>query len=597
MTKTIRIGCASGFWGDSFLAAPQLIEKGDLDYLVFDYLAEITMSILARQRDKDPSQGYAHDFVSVTLKGHLKDIAAKGIKVVSNAGGINPKACAEAIEALVAEQGLSLKVAYVEGDDLLPRLEDLRGEGMREMFRGDPFPEDIKSINAYLGAPGIAAALKAGADIVVTGRCVDSAVTLGPCVSEFGWGWDEYDKLSGGSLAGHILECGAQATGGLFTDWEKVPGWENIGYSICEISEDGSFVATKPENTGGLVSVGTTAEQMLYEIADPQAYFLADVICDFSGVTMKQIGPDRVQVKGAKGYAPSPTYKVSATFQDGFRVGQYLTIGGIDAAAKARRTAEAVLTRMDGVLRARNLGPFFETSVEVVGAEDSYGAQATRRPPREVVLKLAAKHENPVALNMLIRELTSSATSMSPGTTGMGGNRPKVSPVVRLYSFLYDKTKVPVRAYVGGKEVAVEVPEGRDFHITDVRRPEDPDTRAAAGDAAEVSLIKLAFARSGDKGNNSNIGIIARDADYLPYIAAQLTERKVLEYFRHLFPNGRGKVERFFLPGTKAFNFVLHDALGGGGIASLRNDPQGKALGQMLLDFKITVPRELIPSG
>jgi hypothetical protein len=392
MTKTIRIGCASGFWGDSFTAAPQLVRQGNIQYLVFDYLAEITMSILARAREKDPNLGYAHDFVTVTMAQIAREVAEKKIKVIANAGGVNPKGCARALEALLAKQGVDLKVAYVEGDDVLPQLDKWKSADIREMFTGQALPEKPVSMNVYLGGFPVAAALAAGADVVITGRCVDSAVTLGACIHEFGWTPKDFDKLAGGSLAGHIVECGAQACGGIFTDWDQVPEWENIGYAIAEISQDGSFVATKPEGTGGLVSVGTVGEQMLYEIGDPQAYMLPDVVCDFSDVRLEQLGKDRVRVSNARGYAPTATYKCSTTWEDGYRIGNLVAIGGIDAAAKARRTGEAVLKRMETILRQRNWGPFTETSLEVLGAEDSYGAQARKAGGREAILKLAAKH-------------------------------------------------------------------------------------------------------------------------------------------------------------------------------------------------------------
>jgi hypothetical protein len=589
MTKTIRIGCASGFWGDSFLSAPQLVRSGKIDYLVFDYLAEITMSILARQREKDPNAGYAHDFVTVTMAGLAREIAEKKIKVVANAGGVNPKACAAALEAVLAKQGVDLKVAYVEGDDVLPQLAKWKSAGTKEMFTGASLPEKPVSMNVYLGGFPIAAALARGADVVITGRCVDSAVALGPCIYEFGWGPKDYDKLAGGSLAGHIVECGAQACGGIFTDWDKVPEWENIGYAIAEVSPDGSFIATKPEGTGGLVTLGTVGEQLLYEIGDPQAYMLPDVTCDFSQVKMEEIGKDRVRVSGTKGYPPSAVYKSSVTYEDGYRIGNLVSIGGIDAAGKARRTGEAVLKRMEGVLRQRNWGPFTETSIEVLGDEDSYGAHKRKVGSREAILKLAAKHVRKEPLEMMMRELTSSGTSFAPGTSGYAGLRPKVAPVVRHFAALIPKNDVPVTVKIGGDTIPVAIDTSGGFDSKMIVRPKVDDAPAAAS-TKTVPLIRLAFARSGDKGDNSNIGVLARKRAYLPYIRAALSEAAVAKWFAHKFKNGKGKVERFDLPGIGAMNFVLYEALGGGGVASLSNDPQGKAYGQMLLDYPIPVP-------
>lgn len=585
---SIRIGGATGFWGDSSTSVPQLVKGGRLDYLVFDYLAEITMSIMARARAKDENAGFAADFVSL-IAAHLPEIARQGIKVVSNAGGVNPRACGRLLEQAIEKAGLDLKVAVVTGDDLLARQDEFRQAGTAEMFTGAEMPEKLWSFNAYLGARPIAAALQAGADIVVTGRCVDSAVTLGACMHAFGWPADDYDRLAAGSLAGHILECGAQATGGIHTDWEETGDWADIGYPIAEIEKDGTFIVTKPEGTGGLVSVGTVAEQLLYEIGDPAAYLLPDVSCDFTSVEIEQDGPDRVRVTKVKGRAPTATYKASATYQDGFRVGMYLTIGGIDAVAKAEKVADAVLRRCARLLKEQGAPPYAETSVEIIGSESAYAERSRALAAREVILKLAAKHEAQAPLNLLVRELTSSGTSMAPGVTGMGGNRPKVSPVVRLFSCLVAKSDVPVTVEMAGR--TIEAPptlgEGDGAH------PEAAPVFEPAGaieDAAEVPLIALAYGRSGDKGNHANIGIKAREPRFMPYIAAALTPEAVAGHFDHF---GVGKVRRYELPGIQALNFLLEDVLGGGGIASLRNDPQGKAYAQILLDHPVKVPAAL----
>jgi hypothetical protein len=589
MTRTIRIGGASGFWGDSMIGAPQLLEGGRLDYLVFDYLAEITMSIMARARASDPEQGYATDFVHVTMKQALREIARQGVKVISNAGGVNPRACARAIEGLIADQGLSLKVAVVTGDDLMDHVPEIEKRGITEMFSGTGFPKGLMSVNAYLGGFPIAKALAEGADIVVTGRCVDSAVTLGACIHAFGWRDDQLDRLAGGSLAGHIIECGAQATGGTFTDWHQVEDWANIGYPIAEMSEDGSFVVSKPPGTGGMVTPATVGEQMIYEIGDPQAYVLPDVVCDFSEVKIEQVGPDLVRVSNARGREPTDTYKVSATYQDGWRLGLYLTIGGIDADLKAEKMAAEVFKRCRQMLRARNQPDFKETSVEVIGAEASYGPNRRVQRPREVVLKMAAKHDDPKVLASLLREATSTGTSMSPGTTGMGGNRPKPMPIVRLFSFLFPKTDVVPKVHMGDATWEVPARPGRPLDRTSLSRPIVADA-AVDGPAVEVPLVALAWGRSGDKGNNANVGLMARKAEYLPHIRAALTPEAVGHYYRHILD---GKVERFDLPGINGLNFLLHDILGGGGTASLRNDPQGKAYAQMLLDFPVPVPKAL----
>lgn len=588
--KTIKIGCASGFWGDSNMSTPQLLASKEMDYLVFDYLAEITMSIMARQHSKNPEFGYAHDFVSKVMKDALPEIAAQGVKVVSNGGGVNPESCGRALEALIKELGLNLTVAVVTGDDLMPRVDELRAQGTKEMFTGAAMPDAFMSMNAYLGAFPVAAALAKGADIVVTGRGVDSAVTLGPCIHEFGWKTDDYDQLAGGSLAGHIIECGAQATGGLFTDWDIADDWTNIGYPIVEVSDDGSFIVGKPEGTDGIVCPGGVAEQMVYEIGDPQAYILPDVVCDFSHVEITEAGDQKVKVTGAKGLKPTETLKVSATYFDGFRIIVGVTIRGIDAEGKARKTVESVLKRSRNMLKEMGAPDFTEVHEDYIGAESEYGPNARVQNAREVWGRLAAKHPSMDALNLLLREMTSSGTSMSPGTTGVGGGRATPSPIVRLFSCTVDKSSVTPMVHFKGESWAVPIAAGGPLDTSSIVRPKI--TRdVPAGETVEVPLITIAHGRSGDKGNHANIGIIARKPEFYPIIREQITTKVVADYFAHFL---EGKVERWDLPGVLAVNFLLHDVLGGGGMASLRQDPQGKAYAQMLLDCSVHVPKSLL---
>ncbi len=592
--RSIRIGGASGAWGDSPGGIAQLLAAG-AEVLMMDYLAEVTMSLLARARLKDPEAGFPPDFVGY-LVPHLGDIARRGVKVVSNAGGVNPQACKRAIEKAVADAGLSLKVAVVEGDDLMPLLDALRAEGVREWRTGEAIPPKMLTANAYLGALPIAAALEAGADIVVTGRCADSSLALGVLMQAFGWRADQYDLLATGSLVGHLLECGPQMTGGVFTDWESVPGWDSIGYPIADCEPDGRFTVTKPEGTGGMVTVQTVAEQVLYEVGDPAAYILPDVIADFSQVRLEADGPDRVRVSGARGRAPTRQYKVSATWQDGWRATAIAVIIGIDAARKAERAAQALVGRARKMFAERGLADFDAVHVEALGAEASYGAQSQARATREVVMRLVVDHRDPKALGAFAREIGSSGLSFAQGTAALIGGRPKPSPVVRLFTFLVDKARLPAARYQVGdcEPVPVAVLPGE---AQDVRTPGGDESPAAGAggetDVVEVPLLRVAHARSGDKGDTSNIAIFARRPEFFDGLRRELSVARIADHFAVSID---GPVERFTAPGLAALNFVLHDALGGGGMASRRIDPQGKAYGQRALEMRVRVPRAWLRS-
>ena len=586
--KTIKIGGASGYWGESAMATPQLLKAGDLNYLVYDYLAEITMSIMARMKMKNPEAGYATDFVDMVMTPFLPQIAKNGVKIIANAGGTNPEACGAAVRALIKSKGLNLKVAVITGDDLLASKDSINA---KDMFSGADFPpvDKIASINAYLGAFPIAKALDAGADIVIIGRCVDSAVTLGACIHEFGWTETDWGLLASGSLAGHILECGPQATGGNFTDWEEAGDIVNIGYPIAEINSDGSFITTKPDGTGGIVNVGTVSEQMLYEISDPQAYILPDVTCDFSNVTITQEGANRVKVSAAKGRAAPQSYKTCLTYMDGFRAGTYVTLYGIDADKKAAKLADAAIARASQALRMYNLGEYTEFSYEVLGAGSQTG---NLRSSDEVVMKLAVKHPEAMACGLFLKTLAGIGLATPPGLSGFtGAGRPKPSPVVRLFSYLTPK---------GSIKATIDVDDTIQSHMDQLpdkaTSPAKHKEPLAPEDASvDVPLVKLAWGRSGDKGNKANVGIIARKPEYLPYIWAALTEEKIGEAYNH-FTDDPKAVERFFLPGSNAMNILIDNVLGGGGPASLRNDAQGKGYAQILLARTIPVPIDIAES-
>ena len=594
--KTVRIGCHSGFWGDTETAAVQLVRHGNVDYLVSDYLAEVTMSIMAAQKMRNPQMGYATDFVQVVMAPLAREIAEKKIKVVTNAGGVNPQACRDAVLKACEAAGVKLKVAVVLGDDLLPRVDELRGLDIREMDTGAELPAKIVSMNAYLGGFPIARALAEGADVVITGRCVDSAVTLGALIHAFGWTMDDHDRLAAGTLCGHIIECGAQCNGGNFTDWRLVPDYDEMGFPVAEVSADGSFVLGKPDGTGGLITTATVAEQMLYEIGDPRAYMVPDVVCDFTQATYEQVGKDRVRVSGAKGRPPTDTYKVSTTWPDGYKLSTIFMLGGREAVAKGQASAEAIIKKTRRMFRERNMGDYRDLSIEIIGGEATYGPHARTTDSREVVVKIAAKHDQKEALGLLGREIAPMATGGVVGMTGsFGAGRASPSPVIRMFSCLVPKTLVPVMIELDGRGITMErAAKSGGFTAADLPAEAPPapplPTTGANAATATVPLVALAYGRSGDKGDNANIGIFARRPEYEPILDAEVTEEAVARYFAHRI---EGKVTRWRLPGIHGFNFLLRQALGGGGMASLKADPLAKAFAQMLLDMPVRVPASL----
>lgn len=590
--KTVRVAGASSFFTDSMGAVAQLLRAEPCpQYLMFDFMSEGTIGMLAKALAVDPKGGYVAEFITIHIANNLHEIAAKGVKLIANAGGLNPKGCAEAIEALLKERNVALKVAYVTGDNLFADEAKIRGANPKEMFAGTALPEQLDSINAYLGAFPIAQALDAGADIVVTGRCADSALGLGPLIHEFGWKSDEWDKLSAGTLVGHLLECGCQVTGGTFTDWEDVPGWENIGYPIAEVSENGDCIISKPQNTGGLITPATVAEQMFYEVSDPQAYIVADVVCDFSEVKLAQVGENQVSVSNARGYPATDSYKCVASYSAGWRGMYSQVIIGMDAAAKAKRQGEALIQRGKNILRGLNLGEYLRTDVDMIGAEAAYGPRGTASNVREVFMRASVDHVDQRAVQMFCRESLASTSAMAPGSAAT--INVAINPLPKLFLFLLPKTQVTVNVGIDGKTLPAPQHEGQPFNPASIERPPvptPPPFDAASADA--VPLIRLAWGRSGDKGNLFNVAIIARKPEYLPYIRAALTTQAVGEWFRHLYPEDTDpKTEMFDIPGCHAINYVLRDSMDGGILISPRVDSAAKGMAQQLLEHPVTIPK------
>ncbi len=593
MSKVIKIGAATAFFNDSRMGIAQLLEKADeLDYIIFDFLAESVMGGLGRGMAAGTGTGFATDFADVYILPHLHTLLDRRIRIVANAGGLNPAGCAEALRRGAEALGLHPRIGVVEGDNLTAQVAGIVGANTRDMFDGSSVLEKVESADhvnslvAYTGAFPIAAALGAGADIVVTGRAVDSALALGALIHEFGWGPDDFDLLAAGTLAGHLLECSAQATGGTFTDWRDVPGWADIGMPIGECSADGGLVITKPDGTGGLVSVGTVAEQLLYEVSDPQRYYVADTVCDFTDVRLTQIGQNRVAVSGARGLGRSATYKASLTYERGWRAAAYIPIIGLESAAKARRLGEELFARTGTMLRQSQLPPFERTYCEVIGGDGPDAAYMATT----AICRLIADHPDQQGAQLLVQEQTSAISHMSVGISISLAASSR--PIQRIAGFLVPRSIVSQKVTVDGSQVSFTVPSEGTSHSDQALPPAMPLLPDDIDPALSVPLIRLAWARSGDKGNLFNVAVIARKPEYLPYIAAALSEQGVGEHYaRALAMDSAPEVERFSVPGFSALNFVVANSMDGGILASTSIDCVAKGRAQMLLNFPVPVSR------
>jgi hypothetical protein len=445
MTRIVRVAAGQGFWGDWLEAPRRQVEGGQIDYLMLDYLAEVTMSILQKQKERDPRMGFARDFVGA-MESVLPAVAERGVKVIANAGGVNPPACAEAIRDVFRAKGAAskLRVGVVTGDDMLPRLDELmsKGHAFSNMDTGEPLSlvrDRVLSANAYIGSEPIADALAQGANVVVTGRSTDTALTMAPLRHEFGWGRTDWDRLAAGIVAGHIIECGAQCSGGnCLYDWRSIPDLANVGYPLVEANPDGTFVVTKHANTGGRVSVPTVTEQLVYEMGDPHSYITPDVVADFTTIRLESAGANRVRVYGIKGRPPTDKLKVSIAYRAGFKAVGTLVYAWPDALEKARLA--------DRVLRERlaNLGlRFDEILTEFVGVSATHGPLAGTVPdPPEVQLRVGVRSSDRTAVERFTREIAPLVLNGPPSVTGFAGGRPKVEEVVAYWPALVDKTVV-----------------------------------------------------------------------------------------------------------------------------------------------------------
>jgi hypothetical protein len=443
--KTIRIGCGQGFWGDSLEAPLQLVRQGPLQYLILDYLAEVTLSILARHKQKNPAAGYARDFVEL-IEQLAPEISAKGIRVLANAGGMNPLACAQAVRSTVDRQGLGnkIRIAVITGDDILPLIADLQRAGVsfENMENKRPLSDilpHLVSANVYLGAAPFVEALQGGADIIISGRAADPALALAPMIHEFSWPWDDWDRLASGIVAGHIIECGAQCSGGNCSlDWQTLPNLAQIGYPLVEVAENAEFVVTKHPGTGGRVSAATVKEQIVYEIGDPRAYITPDVSADFSSIQLSDEGNDRVRIFGVKGRSRPEQLKVSMSYSAGYSAAGTILYSWPDAAAKAQAAAEIVKSRLASA--GLNFATFHS---ELIGVNACHGplSVGADKEIAEVMLRVAVRDPNRSAVERFTREISPLVLNGPPTATAYF-SRPKVQEVIAYWPALIPREQV-----------------------------------------------------------------------------------------------------------------------------------------------------------
>jgi hypothetical protein len=584
MTDVLRIANCSGFYGDRISAAREMVEGGPIDVLTGDYLAELTLMILLKDRLKDGALGYARTFLR-----QLEDVAAtckqRGIKIVVNAGGLNPAGCAAAARALYEKLGVNAVVAHLEGDDILPKLETLRksGEKLAHLDQGRPLADlqaPVLSANAYMGGWGIAAALERGADVVICPRVTDAALTLGPAAWKFGWKRDDWDQLAAGVVAGHIIECGAQTTGGNYAFFKEVPGLEYPGFPIAEMRADGSFVVTKHPGTGGLVSVGTVTAQLLYEIAGP-LYPNPDVTARFDTIRVEQEGPDRVLVHGIKGEPPPPTTKVCINYFGGYKNSMTFVLTGLDIEEKAG-LAEKTLWKLVGG-RER----FAETRATL-----RRGDRVDPGSNEEAFAYLTISVKDPDAQKVgraFSGKVVEMALASYPGFF-MTSPPSDASQIGVYWPTLVPSAAVEQRLVIG--ESSVPIP-----HVdppASFAKPPAPAIDlppAPTGPTRDVALGTICGARSGDKGGNGNVGVWVKTPAAYRWLADYLT----VERLRELLSEARAlEVDRFAFPNLLALNFVVKGLLGDGVAASLRSDPQAKSLGEYLRAKVVPIPTALL---
>ena len=582
----IKIANCSGFYGDKLSAAKDLVDGGPIDVLTGDYLAELTMAILFGQKmQRGEDKGYVGTFLK-QINQIAKSCKEKNIKIVSNAGGLNPKSMAIEIEKILKEQSIDMKVAYIDGDDLMPTISNLKksGEEFKNIDKGKKLDESGYSpltANAYLGAWGIKEALDKGADIVVCPRVTDAAVVIGPAAWKFNWKRDNYDALAGALAAGHIIECGCQATGGNYAFFKEVESFDNVGYPIAEIYEDGSFYVTKHPDTGGLVSTGTVTAQLLYEINSP-AYVNPDVIAHFDTLKIEEVEKDKVYVSGCRGSSPPDKHKVCINLAGGFRNGMEIILTGLDIEDKAKVFTDALFNSVGGKKQ------FDEVSIQL-HRTDKENPNSNEEAMASLLVSVKSKDQNLVG-RLFSAKIIELALANIPGFFAQGGVKSS-GPVIIYWPALVNSKHIKEKVHIDGEEIEV-IPTSQ-LELEEIYYQKEPIKikKIKKEDEKEIYFGEIYGTRSGDKGGCANLGVWAKNANSFAFLYDFLTVKKLKELLPDL---NQYKIERFELANINSLNFYIHDILQDGVSSNDKKDGQAKSLGEYLRAKKVKVPQSII---
>ena len=582
----IKIANCSGFYGDKLSAAKDLVDGGPIDVLTGDYLAELTMAILFGQKmQRGEDKGYVGTFLK-QINQIAKSCKEKNIKIVSNAGGLNPKSMAIEIEKILKEQSIDMKVAYIDGDDLMPTISNLKklGEEFKNIDKGKKLDESGYSpltANAYLGAWGIKEALDKGADIVVCPRVTDAAVVIGPAAWKFNWKRDNYDALAGALAAGHIIECGCQATGGNYAFFKEVESFDNVGYPIAEIYDDGSFYVTKHPDTGGLVSTGTVTAQLLYEINSP-AYVNPDVIAHFDTLKIEEVEKDKVYVSGCRGSSPPDKHKVCINLAGGFRNGMEIILTGLDIEDKAKVFTDALFNSVGGRKQ------FDDVSIQL-HRTDKENPNSNEEAMASLLVSVKSKDQNLVG-RLFSAKIIELALANIPGFFAQGGVKSS-GPVIIYWPALVDSKHIKEKVHVDGEEIEV-IPTSQ-LELEEIYYQKEPIKikKIKKEDEKEIYFGEIYGTRSGDKGGCANLGVWAKNANSFAFLHDFLTVKKLKELLPDL---NQYKIERFELANINSLNFYIHDILQDGVSSNDKKDGQAKSLGEYLRAKKVKVPQSII---